>query len=200
MDEKRGSGIWRAAAIAVAVFVAWRVFSPSATRDEQPRGDVPGSGPAVDQRPGFLRMPAGMREYGALDKHGAEDHHWYLPYAVVNEDQALAMAEALKSAAAAGNPLPDKLPVPEGRGAAERDMLFRTEPGVWRFYTTDINNPESGLNDADIPVVITPPAPGARSSEVLYLDGHLESVPVGRFPLSQPFLDALAEIDPPPAR
>lgn len=199
MDEKRGSGIWRAAAIAVAVFVAWRVFSPSVTRDERPGGDGNGSGPAAGQTAGLLRMPEGMREYGGLDEHGAEDHHWYLPYAVVNEDQALAMVDALKSAAAAGAPLPDKLPVPDGKGAAERDMLFRTEPGVWRFYTTDINNPESGLNDADIPVVITPPAPGARSSEVLYLDGHLESVPVGRFPLSQPFLDALAELDPPPA-
>ena len=48
-------------------------------------------------------------------------------------------------------------------------MLFRTEPGVWRFYTTDINNPESGLNGCGHSRRITPPAPGADRLEALYL-------------------------------
>jgi len=129
----------------------------------------------------------------------ATDHgQWYLPYAVANEEQGIAMLQALRAELLRGNSFPNQLAVPDGLGARGRDMLYPTEPGIARFYITDMNNPAALADfESTVPVVISQPHAGDKSSDVLFLDGHLASVPLGVFPLSEDFLDALEALDPP---
>jgi len=126
------------------------------------------------------------------------DRYWYLPYAVTNEEQGLAFVEAYERALESEGPPPDPLKVPEGKGAGGRDELYRVHAGVSDLFIEDINEPEeSAVASSDIPLLIAQPLPGANGSNVLYLDGHVEFVPWGEFPITKPFIDALSELDPP---
>lgn len=186
------------AALAVAAtLLAYNILRPSAIRHEGPAQVAPvvdaGTGPAIPKD--VLGVPPGLMPMGGADAaHG----HWFIPYAVLDEDQGIAMVQALRAELLRGKGFPEQLAVPTGRGAAGGEALYRAEPGVARFYISDINNPEAHqAAEAKMPLVITQPHPGDDAVDVLFVDGHLASVPVGRFPLSPGFLAALSELDPP---
>lgn len=195
-----GTGFkWMYAALAVAVVViGFQLLRPTTTRNEEELASVaPDSGTGIQLPEHPLQVPPALQAIagGGMDPgHG----YWYLPYAVLDEEQGIAMVQALRAELLRGHGFPARLTVPEGRGAGGGDTLFPTESGVARFYTSDINNPaETGASESSIPMIITQPHPGDYASDVLFLDGHLESVPVGRFPLSKRFLEALSALDPP---
>jgi prepilin-type processing-associated H-X9-DG protein len=126
-------------------------------------------------------------------------NYWYLPYAVVNEEQAMAFVKAYADLVEDGvEELPDALEVAEGKGAGGSDQLYRLESGVHRRFITDINNPAAGaVTTAEIPVMIAQPRPGASGANVLFMDGHVELVQWGEFPMTREFISALMELDPP---
>lgn len=184
--------------VAVAV-IAWRMFSPASTRDEaRPAGSVPELAQPYPNIPDdVLRIPEGLRAYPGLGDH-PDGHYWYLPYAVLSDGQGIAMVAALRKVIEDGRPFPGQLPVPNGQGARGREVLYPTEPGVGRFYISDTNNPQAVAEvEARIPLVISQSPPGARTADVLFLDGHRESVELGRFPLGLAFIEALSALDPP---
>ncbi|MBI2424221.1 MAG: hypothetical protein HYV27_15425 [Candidatus Hydrogenedentes bacterium] len=119
----------------------------------------------------------------------------YLGYAVTNEKDfnALRDAKANKSLSDTSGTLTD----PGG----VRD-LYTLREGVERFFITDINNP-AGSTDAHstIPVLVEiaswkfkKSVESYRGANVLYLDGHVEFVPFGAFPVIPAVLDALSGI------
>lgn len=183
---------------AAVLFIGYQVLRPASTRVEESRRPAPVDlvgPPAIPED--VLGVPPELQAY-AGGNPAAEDHCWFLPYAVLGEDQGVAMLEALRQELAQGHGFPERLNVAEGQGALGATQLFRNEPGIARFYITDTNNPEAlAAAEARIPLIITQPKPGDANAEVVYLDGHEAIVPLGQFPLSKAFIDALSELDTP---
>lgn len=129
---------------------------------------------------------------------GGIKHGWYLPYAVIDEQQGLALVESLNALVREHTPFPEVLSVGKGRGAGGSDVLHPLREGVGRLYYSDVNDPRGpAATGAAIPVIIAHPESGAQDADVLFLDGHKERVPMGQFPLSPAFLEALGTLDPP---
>ncbi len=125
-------------------------------------------------------------------------HAWYLPYAVIDEAQGLALVETLTALVRERKPFPEPLDVGEGRGAGGSNFLYPLRAGVGRLYYSDINDPRGlAATGAAIPVIISQPESGAHDADVLFLDGHKERVLMDQFPLSPAFLEALGTLDPP---
>lgn len=126
------------------------------------------------------------------------DAYWYLPYAVINEKQGLAFVEAYKEALLKEEEPPRRLDVPEGHGAGGSGKLYRLQSGVTDMFIRDINNPAaSAVSTSEIPVMVAQPKPGESGANVLFMDGHVEFVNWGEFPVTKPFINALAKLDPP---
>lgn len=143
-----------------------------------------------------LRVPETAQAFpGAV---GGFHHAWYLPYAVIDEAQGLALVETLTALARERKPFPEPLDVGAGRGAGGSNFLYPLRAGVGRLYNSDINDPRGpAATGAAIPVIISQPESGAQDADVLFLDGHKERVTIGKFPLSPAFLEALSTLDPP---
>jgi hypothetical protein len=143
-----------------------------------------------------LRVPETAQAFpGAV---GGFHHAWYLPYAVIDEAQGLALVETLTALARDRKPFPELLDVGAGRGAGGSNFLYPLRAGVGRLYNSDINDPRGpAATGAAIPVIISQPESGAQDADVLFLDGHKERVTIGKFPLSPAFLEALSTLDPP---
>jgi prepilin-type processing-associated H-X9-DG protein len=126
------------------------------------------------------------------------DAYWYLPYAVTNEKMGLAFLDAYVDYLAEGKTPPDTLEVPQGMGAGGGNQIFRLQPGVHRMFIRDINNPAAtAVTTSEIPVMIAQPKPGATGASVLYMDGHVDFVEWGEFPVTKDFINALKKVDPP---
>lgn len=144
----------------------------------------------------ILRVPEMAQAYSGAA--GGIEHGWYLPYAVIDEEQGLALVESLSALVREHKPFPEVLSVGMGRGAGGSDLLHPLREGVGRLYYSDINDPRGpAATGAAIPVIIAQPESGAQDADVLFLDGHKERVPMGQFPLSPAFLEALSALDPP---
>jgi len=125
-------------------------------------------------------------------------NYWYIPYAVTTEEQGLAFVKAYRDVLEAGKEPPDTLKVEEGKGAAGGDSLYRLREGVTDVFIRDINNPAaSAVSQSEIPVMIAQPRPGENGANVLFLDGHVEFLTYGEFPMTKAFISALAKLDPP---
>lgn len=180
----------------ILVVIGFRACRPTETRDESNVSEeqTPDYGPGRTIPPDVLAAPAGLSGPGVGLDHG----HWYVPYGVLNEAQAIAMVQALTVELLKGNGFPDTLTVPEGIGARGENVFYPSVPGVARMYTSDINNREALESvESTMPLVISQPAPGDGAADVLFVDGHLASVRMGTFPLSPGFLKALAALDTP---
>lgn len=126
------------------------------------------------------------------------DNYWYLPYAVTNEKMGLAFVEAYKKIVNKGEKPPRALEVPEGKGAGGGDKIYRLHEGVTDLFIQDINQPAAtAVSQADIPVIVAQPRPGSTGASVLFMDGHVEFVKWGEFPVTRDFVNALKELDPP---
>lgn len=177
--------------------VAAILFSNQAIADQhdsadEPEKDTSASLPEDPLAPPELPQTAP----GMMGLFGS--NYWYLPYAVANEEQALAFLDAYEDALAKGENPGKSITVPEGKGAGGRDKLYRLREGVTDTFIANINNPAAtAVSQADIPVVIAQPEPGASGANVLFMDGHVDFVPFGDFPVTEDIISALKEIDPP---
>lgn len=86
----------------------------------------------------------------------------------------------------------------------EDGWVYPFRNGVERFFITDINGPgiPPGIT-ASIPVLVETcawksesPSGGFRGANVLFLDGHVELVPLGTFPVVASVMDALSSLAP----
>jgi prepilin-type processing-associated H-X9-DG protein len=123
----------------------------------------------------------------------------YLGHAVRDEAGFHALVEARKQGLMDGSG--ENKPV-----LGHSDMIFPLRAGIERFFITDVNGVSGPLEErlrAVIPVVIeiagwrykTSPEsyPGAH---VLYMDGHVERVPHGTFPVVPSVMNALCGMAP----
>lgn len=186
------------AALALIIgFVVYGALRPATTRTEitPPPAEVAATGPTLPED--ILRVPPAMQAMSGIAPdpgHGV----WFMPYAITNEEQGIAMLQAIRREVAAGNGFPERLEVPEGQGAAGRNLLYPAEPGVSRYYISDINNPAAtAAAESRMPLVISQPHDGESSADVLFIDGHMETIPLGKFPLTRRFLAALSALDTP---
>lgn len=168
--------------------------TPAAAEHDQIAGPA-GLGTTIPED--ALKVPDMAQIYpGMPDTLG--DACWYLPYVVTNEEQGIAMLDALRGLLEQGKPYPDRLTVTDGKGAGGSNILYPLGEGVERFYIRDVNDPaETAASTSMMPVIIAQPAPDAIEADVLFLDGHVEAVHLGHFPLSPGFLKALSALDPP---
>jgi len=105
--------------------------------------------------------------------------------------EGLAYAEAYKRAVAQGESLDQDWDAPPGVGSGGRDTLVRLAEGVEKTIP-------GGVTNDMIPVMFDrfPEHHPPRGCNVLYLDGHVEFVEYpGKFPVTQSFLEAMAELD-----
>jgi len=120
--------------------------------------------------------------------------YWYLPYAVTNNEQGVAMVNAIGERLKQGKELKPILDVPQGKGAGGSDKLYRVHTGVTQRFIRNVNNPKP-VSTADIPVVVGDPR-ALGAGNVLYMDGHLafRDYP-GEFPMTRDFIEGLASLD-----
>ncbi|HUW62925.1 MAG TPA: hypothetical protein VMZ06_18115 [Candidatus Bathyarchaeia archaeon] len=120
-----------------------------------------------------------------------DDHsYFYLGYAVTNEADVKAFANAYKERMAKGLKMDEDIKTPNGQ-------LYLLREGIERFYITDINDPAGAAEvQAHIPILIErlgnhEPAGG----NVLYSDGHCEFIREGTWPMTKDTIEALKELD-----
>jgi hypothetical protein len=103
----------------------------------------------------------------------------YLGHALGDTEQALAFLEAYEQVEP---PLWQKDLEVNGHDSR---VFHALREGIERFFITDINNPAAGAQaQSDLPVLWELPEPGADSGWVLFMDGHVQEVPLGDFPLT----------------
>jgi prepilin-type processing-associated H-X9-DG protein len=127
----------------------------------------------------------------------SDQHYVYLGYAIGDEKMASAFFDAYDSSVRNSGKVPDTdISIPPD--IAFTTTLYGLRDGISRFFITDINNPSAAVEaEASLPVFIERPVtPGANVS-VLYLDGHVTSVPFGEFPNTGLFWSGIARVDHP---
>ncbi len=123
----------------------------------------------------------------------------YLGHAVRDESGFQSLAEARKQGLVDGSGENKSVPGDSG-------MIFPLRGGIERFFITDVNGVVGPLEEkmrAVIPVLIETAGWRYKSSlesypgaDVLYLDGHVDRVPLGTFPVVPSVMDALCGVTP----
>ena len=123
----------------------------------------------------------------------------YLGHAVRDESGFQALIQARKQGLIDGSGETKSVPGYSG-------MILPFREGIERFFITDVNGVVGPLEEkmrAVIPVLIETVGWRHKSSlesypgaDVLYLDGHVERVPLGTFPVVPSVMDALCGMVP----
>ena len=118
----------------------------------------------------------------------------YLGYAISNQDDLAAFAQAYKDIVAKGEEFDRDLTLPGGK------TLYRLREGVERFFITDINDAgQSAKIQSTIPVLIE--RPGNHKPDggnVLYMDGHVEFIRYaddGTWPMTKAAMETLKHLE-----
>ncbi len=119
--------------------------------------------------------------------------YFYLGYAITNEAELKAFAEAYKERVAKGQKFDEDLTTPNG-------TLHLLREGVERFFVKDPSNPASSAQvQSEIPVLIERPENHTPTGgNVLFMDGHVEFRRYsenGQFPMSKTAIDTLKALD-----
>lgn len=148
------------------------------------------SNPHLKREPGIALEPEDL-----VDDHS----HFYLGYAVINDDEVAAFAEAYRARIDTGEAFLGDLKVPATDKLPHGKTIHRLREGVERFFITDINGPGVELPRlrAALPVMIERPEnhpPGG--GHVLFLDGHVEFIPYpGEWPMTEKTIGILRSLD-----
>ena len=127
-----------------------------------------------------------------------DDHsYFYLGYAVTNDAELAAFAEAYRDRMAQGLACEQDLAVAAGRGNAGGNRIYRLRLGIEHFVIDDINDPVAAAKAAAaIPVFIERPENHGAGGNVLFLDGHIEFIPYPRrWPMTKTAVDTLLALD-----
>ena len=119
--------------------------------------------------------------------------YWYLGYAMMNEEQGLDFLKAYREEATTGDKRITDNDLPGGHGMPIR----RLREGVERFFVTDISDPDSAwLAQSTIPTMIERPGHHEGGANVLFMDGHVESMKYpGEWPMTEKFIKGLQSLD-----
>jgi len=132
-------------------------------------------------------------------------YYIYLPYAVATEENLLFLWDDLnrRMADAEVDFMREQITVPGGHGMAGTDTFMRMAVGVNRHFVADIDDPSSSaVSDTEIPVMFDTVAIDGQlfmnhfvpfGGNVLYLDGHVEWMPLKDNNLRPPFTPLLVE-------
>lgn len=116
----------------------------------------------------------------------------YISHAISNEEEGLAWIAAYKKAVEAGTSL-------SGDFATESGTIYRLQEGIGRAFIREEDGPPAlAIVKADARIPVMMERPGAwedGSINVLFFDGHVESVPPGTFPNTPAFIEALLSLD-----
>jgi prepilin-type processing-associated H-X9-DG protein len=135
-----------------------------------------------------------------------DDHsYYYFGYVITSDEEMANFAEAYRARIAAGLSFNEDLEVAEGRGTNGGNRIFRLREGVERFAITDITNPAgAAMAQSSVPVLMDSPNYSSGYAEfnhipgganVLYMDGHVEFVKLGTWPVTQETLAILRSLD-----
>ena len=138
---------------------------------------------------------------GNLNLDGLINDHsyFYLGYAITNDTEARAFANAYKERIASGQGFEDELKVPEGQGNARGDTIYRLRRDVDKIIAEKQSpgDPSLVTSTLRIPVYIQRLGQcGPDKAIVLFLDGHMEVIRYpGEFPMTPEFMGVLEELD-----
>lgn len=122
-----------------------------------------------------------------------DDCYIYLSHAVLSELEGLVFIDAFAAAQAERRSFGEDVPVAPGEGTAGSSTLFALRPGLARLLAADpLNQEEVDALTARIPVLVERPGHhGDQGGNVVYLDGHVDYVRFGIFPMSPAFINGL---------
>jgi len=153
--------------------------------------------------PEYISDPSYLLDSEYWEKyHDAEDpqaifdniNYYYLGYAIGNDNELDAFAEAYKTRVAEGLPFNEDLGVPPGRGNNGSDRIHRLAEGVEQHFITNDHDAAASMRARTrIPVLLERPhEPNQKDLYVLYLDGHVEREPYpGRWPATTRVMNVL---------
>ncbi len=130
------------------------------------------------------------------------DHsYFYLGYAVTNEEEIAAYADAYRQRISEGLAFDEDLKVPLGTGNANGDTVYRLREGVEHLFIThdwvrDTSNP-AYMGPSTIPVLIERPENHIPTGgNVLFMDGHIEFIEYpGKWPMTETTIRILESLD-----
>jgi hypothetical protein len=114
--------------------------------------------------------------------HFDHSSYWYLGYAAPDEASGLALVDAYRDAVTRGASLEKDL-----RGA-DGKTIYRLREDVQRSLGLE-------LWEKVPPVLIERPGHHDKGAHVLYLPGFVWFVPLGEYPLTEKFIEALSSLD-----
>jgi len=123
-----------------------------------------------------------------------DDHsYFYLGYAVTNDEEVLAFAEAHRARMAEGLPFDDDLEVAPGTGSGGGDSLIRLHKDNAQHLAERHESIDAVQWQSRIPILIE--HPGNHTPEgghVLYMDGSVEFIPYpGKWPMTTTTMNLL---------
>ncbi len=128
-----------------------------------------------------------------------DDHsYFYLGYAITNDREFAAFAEAYRTHVAEGKEFLDDLPVPAGTGTAGGDVILRLREGADGILFGDSGDfGRMARAQSEIPVMfdrIDNHVP--MGGNVLYMDGHVEFIKYpGKWPMTEETIAILESLD-----
>lgn len=163
---------------------------------------IPPSVSADPRNAGYLARANPVRpDYECI----TSQYYVYLPYAVATEENMLFLMDELNRRMANGDVdfMREDFELPGGHGTAGTDAFLRLTVGVNRRFVADINNPEeTAIADTEIPVLFDamsndgrflPNHIAPKGGNVLYLDGHVEWVPLKEESIKPPYTVLLVD-------
>lgn len=172
------------------------VFPPISAQPGRIMFDAPSVYPEYLTDPSILFLPgtapalSGQPE--EMLKTVDDQAYFYISHAISNEEEGLAWIAAYKKAAESGASLSDDFVAGSG-------TIYRLQEGIGRaFIRAEDGPPALAVAKADARIPVMMERPGAwedGSINVLFFDGHVESVPPGSFPNTPAFVEALLSID-----
>jgi len=134
---------------------------------------------------------AGVAALSGPDHALVDDHSYlYLGYALRSEEDANEFIDLYMDTVHSGGDFTKDLVTPDGR------PLYRLGQKATRVLAENDGPAAVAIVASETPVLIERPDNHVpRGGNVLYLDGHVELVKLGNFPMIQEFLDALESFE-----
>ena len=138
-------------------------------------------------------IPVNPLSDASLRTHFQSSDYYYLGYALRDDTDVEAFAAAYQVSVETGEVLPDILQATSEDG--EKRHILRLNEGVERFFITDINSPATSTRaQSAIPVMMDKLGNHPDGGNVLYMDGHIEFVQYGVWPMTERTHNALASL------
>jgi len=140
------------------------------------------------------------REKWRGEKEGAidDESYFYLGYAVTNDKEVAGFCEAYREHMTKRERLDGDLTVPKGMGNEGSDKILQLREGVERFGIPRLQN----IGAAQLPgaclvplLIERPDNHAPKGGNVLYIDGHVEFINYGNWPMTDRTINALLELD-----